>query len=63
MINRARGCRALTITSGYRSPEENNINGLGKDYGHVLPVRLITGHGVNKFSEIVDARIRSTLKA
>jgi hypothetical protein len=41
-------------------PEENDIDGLGKDYGHVLPVRLITEHGVNK---IVDARIRSTLKA
>jgi hypothetical protein len=44
-------------------PPENDVNGLGKDYGHVLPVHLITEHGVNKFSEIVDARIRKTLKA
>lgn len=42
--------------------EENDINGLGKDYGHVLPVHLITEHGVNKYSEIVDARIRSALR-
>lgn len=35
---------------------------LGQDYGHILPVELITPEGVNKFADIVDARIRSTLR-
>jgi len=39
-----------------------DVNGLGQDYGHVLPVRLITEHGISRYAEIVDAGIRSTLK-
>lgn len=41
---------------------DTDVNGLGKDYGHVLPVRLITKDGINRYAEIVDAGIRSTLK-
>ena len=34
-----------------------------EDHGHVLPVKLLTPKGINKFNESVDARIRSTLRA
>ncbi len=43
--------------------EEQNINGLDQDYGHVLPVRLLTEKGINKYNLNVDAGIRKTLKA
>lgn len=39
-----------------------NYWGLERDYGHILPVELITPDGVNKFADIVDASIRSTLR-
>jgi len=39
-----------------------DINEIGQDYGHVLPVRLLTPKGVNKFAEQVDSSIRSTLR-
>ena len=42
--------------------ENTDVNGLGQDYGHVLPVSLITEHGISRYAEIVDAGIRSTLK-
>jgi hypothetical protein len=42
--------------------EETDINGLRKHYSHVLPVRLITERAINRYADIVDARIRSTLK-
>lgn len=42
--------------------EDTDVNDLRKDYGHVLPVRLITKDGINRYAEIVDAGIRSTLK-
>jgi hypothetical protein len=41
--------------------EDTDINDLGKDYGHVLPVRLITKDGINRYAEIVDASIRATI--
>ena len=41
---------------------ENDINDLGSDYGHILPVHVLTPKGVNKYAEPVDARIRSTLR-
>jgi hypothetical protein len=39
-----------------------DINDLHKDYGHVLPVRLLTDQGVNKYADHVHASIRSTLR-
>ena len=41
---------------------ETNEVPLRHDYGHVLPVRLITERGINRYAEIVDAGIRNTLK-
>ena len=40
----------------------NDINNLGEDYGHVLPVRLLTPSGINKSAKSVDAGLRSTMK-
>jgi hypothetical protein len=42
--------------------DENDINELKQDYGHILPVRLLTENGVNKYAEGVAASIRSTLR-
>jgi Restriction endonuclease len=41
---------------------DRDVNELGRDYGHILPVRLLTDRGINKYAAEVDARIRSTLK-
>jgi hypothetical protein len=41
---------------------DTDVNDVGEDYGHVLPVRLITKDGINCYAEIVDASIRATLK-
>jgi len=41
---------------------DSDINELGQDYGHILPITLLTPKGVNKFAEQVDASIRSTLR-
>ena len=43
-------------------PGERDVNDLGGDYGHVLPVRLITEEGIDKYSNHVHAGIRATLK-
>jgi hypothetical protein len=42
--------------------KENDINDIEQDYGHILPVRLLAGKGVNKYAEGVPASIRSTLR-
>lgn len=42
--------------------QEEDINELGKDYGHVLPVRLLTVQSINKYADHVHASIRSTLR-
>jgi len=39
-----------------------DVNDLGRDYGHILPVRLLTPRGLNKFAEGVPAEIRRTLR-
>jgi hypothetical protein len=41
---------------------EQDYNELNKDYGHVLPVRLIIDKGINKYADSVDASIRSTFR-
>ena len=41
---------------------EQDANELKKDYGHVLPIRLITKNGINKYGKLVNAGIRTTLK-
>lgn len=38
-------------------------SGLAEDYGHVLPVDLLTPEGVNRYAEGVHADIRRTLRA
>ena len=43
-------------------PKDHDVNGLGRDYGHILPVRLLTEEGIDKYAAEVDAHIRSTLK-
>lgn len=42
--------------------KSQDVHDLGRDYGHILPVRLLTDKGINKYAAEVDARIRSTLK-
>ncbi|WP_417913261.1 restriction endonuclease [Candidatus Electronema sp. TJ] len=42
--------------------KKTDINNLHHDYGHVLPVKLITLDGINKFNENVHADLRSTLR-
>jgi hypothetical protein len=42
--------------------KDHDVNELGQDYGHVLPVKLLTPKGVNKYADPVDAGIRSTLR-
>jgi hypothetical protein len=42
--------------------EEQDINELGQDYGHLLPVRLMTTQGVDKYAEGVHADLRRTLR-
>jgi len=41
---------------------KQDINQLGADYGHILPTKLLTPNGINKFNNYVNADIRSTLK-
>jgi len=41
---------------------DQEVNEFKYDYGHILPVKIVTDQGVNRYAEIVDARIRSTLK-
>ena len=58
----------VEVTGGYYFEpkllsKEEDIHGLGQDYGHVLPVRLLTPKGVNKYAEGVHASIRSTLRS
>ena len=42
--------------------KREDVNGLGQDYGHVLPVENLTPGGVSKYAEGVHASIRSTLR-
>lgn len=43
--------------------KREDVNGLGQDYGHVLPVENLTPGGVSKYAEGVHASIRSTLRS
>jgi hypothetical protein len=42
---------------------EQQVWGIPEDYGHVLPVKLLTPEGVNKYAEGVHADMRRTLNA
>jgi hypothetical protein len=44
------------------SLSDTDVNDPGKDYGYVLPVRLITEIGISRYAEIVDAGVRASLK-
>lgn len=43
---------------------DNNtdINDIDFDYGHVLPIKLITPDGIDKFNKNVHAKLRATLR-
>jgi len=43
--------------------EKEDVNGLHQDYGHVLPVKLLTPNGVHKYAEDVDASLRRTFRS
>ncbi len=42
--------------------EETDVNDLGFDYGHILPIRLLTPSGIDKYNKHVHAELRSTLR-
>lgn len=42
--------------------KECDVNELGQDYGHVLPVQLITEREISNYADAVSAGIRSTLR-
>jgi len=42
--------------------DEQDIHDLHRDYGHILPVRLLTDQGINRYADHVHASIRSTLR-
>jgi hypothetical protein len=44
-----------------RLQDEQRRHGLTEDYGHILPVELLTQEGVNKYAPAVHAEIRRTL--
>ncbi len=57
----------VRVTGPYRYEplqltQEHDVNDLGQDYGHILPVTIITPNGINKYAVDVDAAIRSTLR-
>jgi hypothetical protein len=57
----------VRVTGPYRYEplplaEEYDVNDLGQDYGHILPVEILTPEGINKHAADVDASIRSTLR-
>lgn len=39
-----------------------DVNDLGRDYGHVLPLRLLTPNAINRYAEEVDAGLRGSLR-
>lgn len=41
----------------------HDVNGVGSDYGHILPVRLLSPAKVNRYSDRVHADIRTTLRS
>ena len=43
--------------------ESQQVSGFEQDYGHVLPVKILTPEGVNKYAGPVSADIRRTLRA
>lgn len=42
--------------------KQQDVNSLGADYGHVLPVRLVTPNGINRHHTAVHADLRSTMR-
>jgi len=59
-------CLAEVIDEYYferlKLDEETDVNDLGFDYGHILPVKLLTPEGIDKFNKNVHAELRSTLR-
>jgi len=43
--------------------ESQRVSGFEQDYAHVLPVKILTPEGVNKYAGPVSANIRRTLRA
>lgn len=42
--------------------DDQDINEVGADYGHILPVKLITPKGINRHHVDVNAQLRSTMR-
>lgn len=42
--------------------DKTDVNDLHYDYGHILPVKLLTPTGIDKFNKNVHAELRSTLR-
>ncbi len=42
--------------------KNHDFNELGEDYGHILPIRVLTDKAINKYADHVHADIRSTLR-
>ncbi|HVA82333.1 MAG TPA: restriction endonuclease [Candidatus Binataceae bacterium] len=40
---------------------DSDINGTSSDYGHILPVQILTPNGINKYADPVDAKLRGSL--
>ena len=43
--------------------EKEDVNGLGQDYGHVLPVKILTPEGIHKGARGVDAGLRRSFRS
>lgn len=57
----------VRVTGPYRYEplqlaDEHDVNDLGQDYGHILPVSVLTPQGINRYADDVDASIRTTLR-
>jgi Restriction endonuclease len=45
-----------------RLTEAQDVNELGADYGHIIPVGLITPRGISRYHHAVHAELRSTMR-
>lgn len=41
---------------------KDDVNDLGEDYGHILPVRILTANGINRHADEVAADLRGSLR-
>lgn len=41
---------------------DTDVNNVGQDYGHVLPVRVLTAKGINRYADAVAADLRGSVR-